>query len=55
MKSYVADRQIRLVGKAWEIKRQIAAHAAARRELEHYISGLCSWLAQSAAAQIAWK
>ncbi|NOU99292.1 Z-ring formation inhibitor MciZ [Paenibacillus sp. LMG 31457] len=23
MKSYVTDRQIRLVGKAWEIKRQL--------------------------------
>ncbi len=54
MKSYVTDRQIRLVGKAWEIKRQLQLMLQQGGNY-NYISGLCSWLAQSAAAQIAWK
>ncbi|WP_084159952.1 Z-ring formation inhibitor MciZ [Paenibacillus alginolyticus] len=43
MKSYVTDRQIRLVGKAWEIKRQLQLmlqQGGHTITLVDYVSGL---------------
>ena len=45
MKSYITDRQIRLVGKAWEIKRQLQLmlqQGGHKITLADYVSGLHS-------------
>lgn len=45
MKSYVSDKQIRLVGKAWEVKHQLQLmlqHGDPAITVAQYLQGLCT-------------